>query len=75
MPGPVPGPGSPSLHPSSGFFVQELREFVVVVVVIVKVVVALWVADWKSATVSASAVFLWWHREMAAVLAVVLEGA
>jgi len=56
MSGPVPGSGSPSLHPSSGFFVQDLREFVVVIVKVV--VVALWVADWGSATVPASAVFL-----------------
>jgi len=70
MSGPVPGFGGPLLRLSSGFFGQDLREFVVVIVgvVIVNVVVVFLHRRWGSAEVAA-AVFFWRHQGMAVVLA------
>ena len=90
MVSPVPGLGSPSLHPSSLFFGYDLCDFLVVqvnaIVVVGVIVVAWWVSRRRRrgggafgavarATTALFYTFYVRHREMAAVLVGVLEGA
>ena len=67
----VPGSGSPWLRPSSLFFGPELRQFVKVIVVFL----VCRGAAFRAVAGAAAGLFFGRHRERAAVLALVLEGA